>query len=80
MYVIIINIISCLNLICKKGPTLPTAKSEINFSRHFSCVIDVCNCEFKFYKMSDDKPPTQRLGRLASGVGKSKDGGRLGKF
>ncbi|KAH7624059.1 hypothetical protein Ndes2526B_g01311 [Nannochloris sp. 'desiccata'] len=30
--------------------------------------------------MSDDKPPTQRLGRLTSGVGKSKDGLRLGSL
>jgi hypothetical protein len=30
--------------------------------------------------MGDEKPPTQRLGRITSGAGKSKDGGRLGKF
>ncbi|KAL4518265.1 hypothetical protein Ndes2526A_g01292 [Nannochloris sp. 'desiccata'] len=30
--------------------------------------------------MSDDKPPTQRLGRLTSGAGKSKDGLRLGSL
>jgi len=30
--------------------------------------------------MSDGKPPRQRLGTLASGVGKSEDGVRLGKL
>ncbi len=29
--------------------------------------------------MADEKPPTQRLGRLTSGAGTTKDGVRLGK-